>query len=293
YIRNHGGKYVAFNSELCGTPGARCFQHGKLIIVDSAKVMMSTGNFNASTLCNKKDNPSTCNRDYSMVTQDPLVVRATQLVFEQDLLGKTYDLRAILTGQLLTRLTVSPLSMNPLLAFIRSAKKSIQIQNQYLKDPDFNGALIDAAKRGVKVFVMVSSICSFGRPQEPRDHSKIIKWTDTFQAFDRAGIHSRIFTEKMTLNGMPGYLHAKAILVDGTRAWVGSVNGSTTSLTENREYGLFTEQKQPVDLLVTLLYQDFINRNSESWKESLLCKKDYGVASPLEDPPSDDPPNNP
>ena len=285
YIRNHGGTYVAFNADLCGTPGAHCFQHGKMILVDSSQVMMSTGNFNASTLCDKKDNPSTCNRDYSIVTQDPLVLFAIESVFSNDLIGKTYDVRFFLTGLLANRLTVSPYSLNPLLTFIRSAKKSIQIENQYLKDPNFNGALIDAAKRGVKVFVMVASLCSFGKPEEPKDHAKIQSWTDVFTAFDRAGIHTQIFTEKMSLNGLPGYLHAKVILVDGVRGWIGSVNGSSTSLSENREFGLFTAEKQPIQLLSKLLYQDYVNPNAETWQESIVCKKDYGVASPTEDPP--------
>ena len=284
FIRNHGGTYLAFSDELCGTPGAHCFQHGKILIVDGKAAIMSTGNFNASTLCDKADKPSTCNRDYSVLIQDPSVVRGIQAVFNQDLLGKTFDLKSILATVKFDRLTVSPLSMNPLVEFIRSAKSTIQLENQYLKDPELNGALIEAAQKGVKVFAMVASLCSFGRLKEPDDHTKIAKWTSIFTDFDKAGIHSRIFTEKMTLNGMPGYLHAKVILVDSTRAWVGSVNGSTTSLSENREYGIFTAEKQPVDLLSNLLYEDFVHQNSESWQESILCKKDLGRASPNEDP---------
>lgn len=285
YIRNHGGAYAAFSADLCGTPGAHCFQHGKMIIVDSSQVMMSTGNFNASTLCDKRDSPATCNRDYSLLTQDLLVLLAVESVFQRDLIGKTYDVRTYLTGLLANRLTISPYSLNPLLAFIRSARKTIQIENQYLKDPDFNGALMDASERGVKVFVMVASLCSFGKPEEPKDHAKIQSWTDVFTAFDKAGIHTNIFTEKMSLNGLPGYLHAKVILVDGVRAWMGSVNGSSTSLNENREFGLFTAEKQPVQLLSKLLYQDYVNPNAESWQDSIVCKKDYGIASPSEDPP--------
>ena len=290
YVRNHGGTYVPFSAELCGTPGSHCFQHGKLVIVDGNQAMLSTGNFNASSLCDRKDNPTTCNRDYSLLTKEASVIAGMQRTFDSDLLSKTYNLPVILASVKENRLTVSPFSTNPLVEFIRSARKSIQIENQYMKDPELNEALMAASRKGVKVFLMVSSACSFGRWREPKDHTKIVNWTNLFTQFEAAGIFTKIFTEKISVNNMPGYLHAKAILVDGAKAWVGSVNGSTLSLNQNREFGLFTSETQPAQLLATLLYQDFMSRDAETWKESLECKKDYGNADPTENsPPGDEP----
>jgi phosphatidylserine/phosphatidylglycerophosphate/cardiolipin synthase-like enzyme len=91
----------------------------------------------------------------------------------------------------------------------------------------------------------------------------------------------------MRVNGRPGYLHAKTILVDGVHAWVGSVNGSTMSLASNREFGIFSDDKIFVKHLGEVMNEDFSNRDAESWIESLNCKKD-SCTSPVIDPGSND-----
>ena len=137
-----------------------------------------------------------------------------------------------------------------------------------------NDELMAASKRGVKVFIVVSSACSFGKPDPTSDANAISLWQNTFKAFDSAGIKSRIFTKQIPINGHSGYLHAKAIVVDGAQAWVGSVNGSTQALTLNREYGIFLTDPKEVAKLTSFIVYDFNHPNTESWQESLLCKKD-------------------
>ena len=66
-------------------------------------------------------------------------------------------------------------------------------------------------------------------------------------------------------------------------AWVGSVNGSTTSLTNNREYGIFIDDLVEVQKLNSFMETDFVNANSESWQESLVCKKDPQAVLPPSD----------
>jgi cardiolipin synthase len=249
YVNSHGGKYVPFSFGLCGTPGKSCFQHGKMMIVDGKEALISTGNFDPTNLCDLSAN-----------------------VFQHDLSFEPYDLSSIIGSE--TRITASPLSMTPLMNFIDSAKKSIQLENQYLQDPTMNAHLIAAAHRGVKVFVMVASVTAFGRLSATSDASQISRWTSTYTAFDQAMINTKIFDNSMTINSQPGYLHAKVILVDGNRAWVGSVNGSTESLTENREFGIFSNDTAVVKKLAEVLYADFTNPNAETWKQSLNCVKD-------------------
>ena len=265
-----GGAYVAFNDgQLCGIRGKHCFEHGKMILVDSKWALISTGNFNTSNLCLAAEHPAHCNRDYSIVSVDNGVVKKLQTIFENDLKGSAYALESVI-GSGNQKITVSPLSMAPLVNFINSAKKTIQIQNQYLNDPTLNEAILQAAKRGVAVYVMVSSACSFGRPTP----SVIKKWTGVYEAFDQAGVHSKIFTRGIRISGVQGYLHAKAILVDSARAWVGSVNGSTLSLTSNREFGMFLEEPSEVQKLASFMYRDFVDPKAETWQDSLGCKHD-------------------
>ncbi|MBC7397389.1 MAG: hypothetical protein H7333_08095 [Bdellovibrionales bacterium] len=279
YVTNHGSSYLPFNKDLCALPGAKCFQHGKMVIIDQEKVMLSTGNFNTSSLCAHSEHPTTCNRDYSVVSSDPKVVQLLKVTFEKDLTGVPYDLSNLLIKYAVQKITISPYSLAPLLKFIGSAKRVIRIQNQYLKDPDLNNAILAAAARGVEVQVMISSACSFNVPSVGDEKT----WTRIFTAFDQAGIKSRIFTRSMKINQVAAYLHAKAIVVDDARAWVGSVNGSTTSLTNNREYGIFIDDLVEVQKLNSFMETDFVNANSESWQESLVCKKDPQAVLPPSD----------
>jgi cardiolipin synthase len=277
YIRTKGGTYIPFAyQQLCGIQGTHCFQHGKMVLIDSRSALLSTGNFNSTSLCNKKENPANCNRDYTMVTTDASAVRLLQTVFEKDLQGKAYDVAATVSSSGTGKVTISPDSLQPLIQFIQSAKKTLQIQNQYLKDPSMNAAIMDAAKRGVQVFVMVASACSYGRPTA----NDAAQWNQIYGAFDKAKVNTRAFTAGILVNNVRGYLHAKTILVDGTKAWVGSVNGSSTSLSNNREYGLFFNDPVEVAKLSTFLYNDYMNPNAETWKDSLVCKRDPPLTAP-------------
>ncbi len=279
-VRAKGGRYVPFAyTQFCGTGKYRCLEHGKMIIVDHERVLVSTGNFNPTNLCDPSGSPmgqplSRCNRDYTVISTDPNVVSSLLAVFDSDFKSKPYDLTQILNSPTAKKVTVSPYSLDPLVQFILSAKKTILLQNQYMKNPELNQALIKAAKKGVKVFVMVNSICTFSRPDPVRDQVAIDLWKNTFKSFDAAGIKSRNFTKKIPISGYSGYLHSKAIVVDGDRAWVGSVNGSTMATSQNREFGIFLEDEEQVQKLANYIANDFNDSNTESWQESLDCLKD-------------------
>ncbi len=79
----------------------------------------------------------------------------------------------------------------------------------------------------------------------------------------------------MKVGGFDGYLHAKAIVVDGTKAWMGSVNGSTTALTKNREFGIYFDDSTDVSSLDSIFSSDFANTGAESWQDSLTCAENH------------------
>ncbi len=271
-ILKGGGTYVPFNKEqLCAEGTAKqCFEHGKLVIIDEKIALVSSGNFNSSNLCTESADPSKCNRDYSYVIRRRRFVRALLRVFEMDILSTRYDLIETLRPGPAKRITVSPLSLQPLIDFIKSAKKSIRIENQYLKDADLNQAIIDQAKAGVHVEVSLASLCAFSKPKA-NDRKKA---QELFGAFDEAGIQVRMFTNSIKVEGRPGYMHAKAIVVDDRRAWMGSVNGSTNALSRNREFGFFFKDRKSVKKLVQTMDEDFRDPGAETWQESLECLKD-------------------
>lgn len=275
-VRAAGGTFAPFNKRvLCpnggGAKGDGCFEHGKIALVDG-RALLSTGNFDSTNLCIMAEKPRSCDRDYSLVIDDHTVIDTLQRIFEADLAGASYDLKAMIPAELADRLTVSPISLAPIVAFIDSAKSSLEIETQYLKDPDMNAAITRAAQRGVKVNVTVASACSFGRPSD----SEAKDFTDVYSVFDSAGVSSRMFSSVSKVNGRPGYVHAKVIVVDGARAWVGSENGSSESLTQNREYGLIVDEAASVSTVLNQASADHNSPGAESWQDSLNCVKDKG-----------------
>jgi phosphatidylserine/phosphatidylglycerophosphate/cardiolipin synthase-like enzyme len=282
-VRNAGGSFEPFDkATLCpnggksgyggSSAGTGCFEHGKIAIVDGTTALISTGNFDDTSLCLASENPSRCNRDYTVVENDSTIVSTLENIFNTDLQAQSYDVRTLIPSSLTDVLTVSPYSLPPLLDLINSAQTSIDVETQYLKDSEMNQALMDAAHRGVHVNVTVASICAFGTPSA----SEAKAATTTYSDFDRAGISTAMFNNSNTINGKPGYLHAKTIIVDGNRAWVGSENGSTESLTENREYGVIFTDSEWVSGVLGIVTADHNSPDSETWNDSLGCAKDRG-----------------
>ena len=270
-ILKKNGEYKAFNKDqLCADPSKPCFMHGKLVIADSRTALVSTGNFNSSNLCNLAQKPGKCNRDFSVIVNDAESVAIFEKIFVSDLNQEGYDLKSVLASQPEERVTASPHSLEPLVAFIASAKKSIAIQNQYLKEPKINLALIEKARAGIEVEISLASACSFAAPSS-REKSALSKLLAPLEA---AGASIRMLPASFTINGKPGYLHSKAIVVDEERAWVGSVNGSTSATSNNREFGVFFDEPAWVAKISALLNQDHASKKMETWQESLECKKD-------------------
>ena len=266
-VRAAGGAYVPFKKDqLCQKEP--CWEHGKMVVSDGAVALMSTGNFDKSNLCDAAESPEKCNRDYTMVLDDAQVAATLTAVFEKDLAGVRYDMSSVLTGPAAKELTVGPLILDPLLRLIRSAKRTIELQNQYLKEPEINAALIAAARRGVRVKLNITSLCAFGKP----DAEEAAKDTKIYSAFDAAGIETKMFNSNILINGFPGYLHAKAIVVDGERAWVGSANGSVSAVSNNREFGLLFGEREWVQKLSATMKADFTDPREETWRQGLNCK---------------------
>ena len=271
-IIEQGGHYVPFNKDnLCANPARPCFEHGKMVIADQKAVLISTGNFNSSNLCNLKQNPGKCNRDFTVIQRKSEIVSLLSKVFENDLKGEKYNLRKILMEEgAKDQVTVSPFSLDPLVDFVKSAAVSIRIQNQYLKEPNLNQALIEAARRGVHVEITVASVCSFGPPSAREAESQ----RALFGSFIDAGFSVRLLPSAFKINGKPGYLHSKAIVIDDRKAWVGSVNGSSSATSNNREFGTFFEEPAWVASLAGILKADHESPDTETLEESLACKKD-------------------
>ena len=148
---NAGGTYSYFNkANLCGDPGKICYMHGKLIIADKKRALISSGNFSTSSLCGGIDKmpkkPGSCNRDYTYVTANKNVIEKLQNIFHQDLNEVAYDVKKEVLGKdKKISITVSPTAAHTLLTLIKMAKSQILISTQYLNDPLVNMELMNAA----------------------------------------------------------------------------------------------------------------------------------------------------
>ena len=213
-----------FNKNLCWDPKkgkqSFCYQHGKMIVRDQRYLLLSTGNFNNSSLCESKYfNDNSCNRDFTVIIENVNAAKALTSIFnldfkvatecdvppknprvnnvirkytegrcfgnekEVDALAHRLKISKALESQNVTDLlTVSPVSADKITAMLRKAKKSIRIHAQYLKDPDWHAEIKNALSRNVDVQLTLASFCHFNQ---------------------RGGVG---FIEKKTLIGPNGYL---------------------------------------------------------------------------------------
>jgi phosphatidylserine/phosphatidylglycerophosphate/cardiolipin synthase-like enzyme len=121
-------------------------------------------------------------------------------------------------------LVVSPTNAREqLLSLVDGARVSLDLYAEVLRDPQLLDALAAAAERGVRVRIIVSPSTDFSGEMD---------------MLVASGVDIRLSSSL--------YIHAKLIVADGERAFVGSQNLSATSLDQNRELGIVIDD--PVNL---------------------------------------------
>ncbi len=202
-----------------GHPAYR-YTHEKVIVVDGERALVMTSNLTRSAF--------TSNREYIALVSSPREVRDLAALFEADWLRTSYVPRSpglVVSGDN---------SRGRLLALIGSAHREIELEAEVLEDARIERALVHASRRGVRVRVIAPMEEDLA--PEVRDLS-------------RSGVRVRLVASP--------YAHAKAILVDGERAYLGSVNFSAISLDQNREVGLITDTPSALRRLDAAFEEDW------------------------------------
>jgi phosphatidylserine/phosphatidylglycerophosphate/cardiolipin synthase-like enzyme len=184
-------------------PSLYSFAHAKYLIVDKAKAVIMSMNWNGDAMRTE--------RNYGLVDRDIEDIADLQAIFDADwaLASGTSTQPANLAC---TRLIVSPTNSKArLLEHIASATTNLDVEVMYVSEQSIEDAIIAAKNRGVAVRVIVN---------EATDAS--------VAAFRAAGIPVK--------TPATFFLHAKLIIADRV-AFVGSENMSYTSLAKNREVG--------------------------------------------------------
>jgi phosphatidylserine/phosphatidylglycerophosphate/cardiolipin synthase-like enzyme len=198
--------------------------HEKAVIIDAKTAWIMT--------MNATDTAPRDNREYLAIDTDPADVAEVDAMFNADYGNKSYTPSG--------NLVVSPVnSRSKLVALIDSAGSTIDLEVEELYDSAIVAALNAAADRGVKVRAAVAE-----------QNGQLV--SNTAMAIPMLKAHNIAPVEVTT-----PYLHAKAIVVDGVAAYVGSENFGTGSLSYNRECGVLFNAASEVAKISSTMNTDF------------------------------------
>ncbi len=204
--------------------------HQKTITIDGATTAVMTLNLTSRYY--------STTRDFAIIENDPADVAAIESTFNADFAAQT------ITPPLGDDLVWSPtVAKTDLVDIIHAASTSLLVENEEMSDSAVVSALENAAKRGVAVTVCMTN----------DDNA----YETAFDALTKAGVRISTYPD----NDTALYIHAKVILADyntsGARAFVGSENFSSASLTENRELGLVTSNAGVLSKLNSTITSDY------------------------------------
>lgn len=208
--------------------------HQKSLVVDGDRALIMTFNLVSKYY--------STGRDFGIVDSDPRDVAAIVRTFGDDWSGGIAP-QGGNDGEAGDDLLWSPGAKPALIDLIAGAKRSLSIYNEEMADPAITKALIDAARRGVAVYV---------------DMTGASEWKWEFAELATAGVHVRTYADDADA---PLYIHAKMIVADGgttdVRAFVGSENFSAGSLDDNRELGIIMGDPRIITGLMRIFAADW------------------------------------
>ena len=210
--------FKSLNISTHWTPAYFALTHQKTFIVDNNKALIMTFNLAPEYY------PT--GRDFGVLDTDQNDVRAIENTFEND-----WTEQNVLSSNG-DDLVWSPGVDENMLVIINSAKKELDIYNEEMADSAITSALINAARNGVTVNIVMT-------------YQSAAK--TAFVQLKNAGVHLHLF------HGQKFYIHAKMVMADENKVFLGSQNFSYTSLNKNRELGIFLSDP----IIINSLYKTF------------------------------------
>lgn len=200
--------------------------HEKSMVVDGATAYIMTCNLSSSALGGK-------NREYGVIDSQPDDVKAVIDIFNADW-NRT---EAKLTNP---HLVVSPINSRKVFSsLINEARSTLEIQAEVLNDDEIEELIADAGRRGVNVQVIIPN--TSGSLEEGNDEGSTTLKSGNVAVKESSGF----------------YMHAKMILVDKKKAYIGSINISTSSFDKNRELGIVVSDTTVLQTLSDTFKQDW------------------------------------
>ena len=203
------------------------------MIIDGATVYIMTSNFSRSALGGSSGSSGTRNREYGIIDANSQDVQAVISIFNADWSHITAQFND-------ANLVVSPVNSRTVFTnLIGSAQHTLLIEAEEMNDSAIEQALVNAASRGVQIEIILPA------PSGSSSDS------------NSQGI-AAIKQSNITVREDPQlYIHAKIIVVDGGKAFVGSENISTQSLDQNRELGILVSDTGVLGTLQSTFQTDW------------------------------------
>jgi len=222
--------------------------HQKSIVVDTAQVAIMSLNLQTRYY--------STTRDFALIENDAADIAAIEATFNADYAAGTTGAGVAGAsdysyapgpgdGGLIWSPTTAQAAM---LAIINNAKTTLLVENEEMGAANIVSALESACQRGVTVHIaMVNDSTT----------SPYSSYATNFKALEAAGCGVRTYPD--TTAGL--YIHAKAVVADyglGTQTvYMGSINYSIASMTENRELGIYIADAASVLVLYTTMASDY------------------------------------
>jgi phosphatidylserine/phosphatidylglycerophosphate/cardiolipin synthase-like enzyme len=224
-------------------PSYFALTHQKTIVVDDKVADIMTLNLTSEYY--------STSRDFAVVDRQPKDVAAIEAAFNADWTANRITPAG--SGDLVW----SPGALDSQLNLINEAHSSLDVYNEEMADSQITGALAAAARRGVDVKVVMTADS---------------EWDSALAELAAAGVHVRTYSEDASL-----YIHAKMILVDGTKAFLGSQNFSAGSLNHNRELGITLSDRSILTSLERTFASDY--EGAESFAQPAAAQPTPVVAT--------------
>ena len=186
------------------SPSRFALTHQKTLVADDKTAYIMT--------LNLVDEDYSTSRDFAVADTNSQDVSAIEATFAAD-----WNNQSIKPSSGVD-LVWSPGALDSQLSLINSVRHTLDIYNEEMDDSAVTSALEEVARRGVDVKVVMTASSD---------------WDSAFNKLTGAGVHVRTYKQDASL-----YIHAKMILVDGRRVFLGSQNFSAGSLDDNRELGI-------------------------------------------------------
>jgi phosphatidylserine/phosphatidylglycerophosphate/cardiolipin synthase-like enzyme len=170
------------------------------------------------------------------------------------------------SGSFTARPVVSPdtsLDDSTILGMIRSAEDEILLEQFYIrphwgKDKDtanpYLDAIVDAAGRGVQVYVLLDSSWYNIGDDDPYDNDDVVDY------LNEQGVSEGVQIEaKLIDSDSHGFLklHNKGMITDGESVLISSINWNKNSIASNREIGIIVHNKEIASFYRELFFYDW------------------------------------